>query len=310
MTAQYNTTSNSFNLPIITKSGYTCKWAKGSASGTKYVGGTSQTVTSNTTYYAVCEAPTFGNISYMQEMTTSICESVAIGASTSLRDIRNAANAPGSRTDGQYTVAKLADGKCWMTDSLRLTTNQTFTPQNSDISEDFFLRSTNNTEGNTDWCEESEPTEDCVNRTNTMGESTRHNNDRTYGFYYSWAAATAGTGTYSTITGDAPSSICPKGWRLPTGAEFTTLYGYYNSYSAITGSPVYLSPGGHVVRREGAATAGISAIDIENGGLFYWSSTPYDNTGALAFRMRNSTDIYPASNLYKMYGAQIRCVAR
>ena len=54
VTANYNTTSNNFTLPTITKKGYTCKWAEGSASGTKYDGGSTRTITSNTTYYAVC----------------------------------------------------------------------------------------------------------------------------------------------------------------------------------------------------------------------------------------------------------------
>ena len=54
LTANYNGTSNSFTLPTITKTGYTCKWAQGSASGTQYAGGTARTITANTTYYAVC----------------------------------------------------------------------------------------------------------------------------------------------------------------------------------------------------------------------------------------------------------------
>ena len=54
LTATYNGTSNSFNLPAISKTGYTCKWAEGSASGTQYAGGSSRTITANTTYYAVC----------------------------------------------------------------------------------------------------------------------------------------------------------------------------------------------------------------------------------------------------------------
>ena len=53
LTANY-ANSKSFNLPALSKTGHTCKWAKGSTSGTQYAGGTSQTVTGNTTYYAVC----------------------------------------------------------------------------------------------------------------------------------------------------------------------------------------------------------------------------------------------------------------
>ena len=59
LTANYNTTSSSFSLPAITKTGYTCKWAEGSTSGTQYTGGTSRTITADKTYYAVCGAHTY-----------------------------------------------------------------------------------------------------------------------------------------------------------------------------------------------------------------------------------------------------------
>ena len=59
LTANYNSASNSFNLPGISKTGHTCKWAEGSASGTQYAGGASRTIKGNTTYYAVCSPKSF-----------------------------------------------------------------------------------------------------------------------------------------------------------------------------------------------------------------------------------------------------------
>ena len=59
LTANYNTTSNSFTLPTITKAGYACSWAEGSTSGTKYAGGTSREISANTTYYAVCTVESY-----------------------------------------------------------------------------------------------------------------------------------------------------------------------------------------------------------------------------------------------------------
>ena len=50
--AQY--TDNTITLPAITKADSECKWAEGSAGGTQYAGGTSRTISANTTYYAVC----------------------------------------------------------------------------------------------------------------------------------------------------------------------------------------------------------------------------------------------------------------
>ncbi len=63
LTANYSNTSNSFTLPSISKQGYSCKWAEGSTSGTQYIGGSSRTITANTTYYASCSANTY-TISY------------------------------------------------------------------------------------------------------------------------------------------------------------------------------------------------------------------------------------------------------
>lgn len=52
ITASYN--SASFVLQSISKNGYNCKWAENSPSGTQYTPGSSRSVTSNVTYYAVC----------------------------------------------------------------------------------------------------------------------------------------------------------------------------------------------------------------------------------------------------------------
>jgi uncharacterized protein (TIGR02145 family) len=58
-----------------------------------------------------------------------------------------------------------------------------------------------------------------------------------YGYAYNWYTATAGTGTQDMDTRgeNAPSSICPKGWRLPTGdptGEFAWLNAKMNSLDA------------------------------------------------------------------------------
>lgn len=53
--------NNSITLPTITKTGYTCKWAEGSTSGTQYTGGTTRTISANTTYYAVCTADIYSS---------------------------------------------------------------------------------------------------------------------------------------------------------------------------------------------------------------------------------------------------------
>ena len=80
------------------------------------------------------EVDSLSNLTYMQDMTPEICEHSAEDETTQLIDNR----------DGNiYWVAKLKDGRCWMTQNLALTfgdrnANQTFvnklTPADSDVS--------------------------------------------------------------------------------------------------------------------------------------------------------------------------------
>lgn len=71
-------------------------------------------------------APLFGGITTMQEMTPEICASAKENDTTRLEDVR----------DGKlYWVAKLADGRCWMTQNLELDLGgRTLTPADSDVS--------------------------------------------------------------------------------------------------------------------------------------------------------------------------------
>ena len=66
-----------------------------------------------------------------------------------------------------------------------------------------------------------------------------------YGNYYTWAQATAGSGT-TTPGEDAQYDICPKGWRLPSaGSDYTTseqynmIRHYINSGTFNTSEPGY-----------------------------------------------------------------------
>ena len=59
------------------------------------------------------------------------------------------------------------------------------------------------------------------------------------GHYYNWHAATAETGTYAQTSGNASSSLCPKGWQLPVDGDSNTskswqglLFGNYTTDGA------------------------------------------------------------------------------
>ncbi len=119
------------------------------------------------------------------------------------------------RGDGQtYQVAKLADGNCWMLDNLRLgsTTNTlTLTPSDTNIASNFTLPQLyGGTSG--DYFSYDDPYAYGPIPGDTGSGSTN------YGYLYNWPAATAGESrtSHDETAGDAPYSICPAGWRLPT----------------------------------------------------------------------------------------------
>lgn len=145
---------------------------------------------------------TLSDISTMQEMEWSVCKSSAIGATATLRDVRD---------NNTYTVRRHEDGNCWMTQNLRLTTDSLASTGHSNVltSLDTDMRASDNY---------TLP----ISSLNGFDGSSSYLNemyyaeDETNGAYYSFIAATAGTGDASLISGDAPSSICPKGWKLPS----------------------------------------------------------------------------------------------
>ncbi|MBQ6355273.1 hypothetical protein IJJ18_02555 [Candidatus Saccharibacteria bacterium] len=121
-----------------------------------------------------------------------------------------------------------------------------------------------------------------------------------YGTYYNWYAATAGTGTYGMSSGTATASICPKGWRLPTNSEFQTLYNNYNSASSMMSSsgPAFVLSG---------SRGGGSTLDQGSYG-YYWSSVAYNNNNAYNLSLYSS-NVSPQSSNRKWYGFTVRCIA-
>ena len=236
-------------------------------------------------------------ISTMQQMTSTICNATTTPLKTAtqldtdgshhgdpnyvptktLTDIRD---------NNTYTVSKLADGKCWMTQNLRIV-DKTITPADSDVTSNYTILASF-ISGFSSY--------------NTFNAYV----DNTYGGYYNWYTATAGTGTTSLSTKyqNTTVSICPKGWRLPTSGnstnDFQTLYNNYNSSSALRSSPVNLTLSGD---------ADSSSMYYQGSYGYYWSSTVYDNDDAYGLYLYSS-DVGPSNNYNKDYGFSVRCVAR
>ena len=318
-------------------------------SGTSYADGADYTVTPATgdttvTLYAQWRLPInhLGDVTYMQDFTSTLCATSEIGATTRLTD---------SRDGKQYWVAKLADGNCWMTQNLDLdlSTKEALTPEDSDVSRswtpgnDTLTDGTQTTTGNTavwSWnlgdyvlttpnagtsCGSSGISNfgDCTSvgfqsvagmTPMTDGDATDVISGNTYnahyhvGNHYTWNAATAG----GTITGqDATDSICPKGWQLPTSnnsnsGSFQALTDAYNISGNAAGGTASVSAPLYFVR-SGLVYSG--SLRNAGGGGGYWSSTANSNTGNAYYLAFGSGYVDPSNYGGRYPGSSIRCLA-
>ena len=241
-------------------------------------------------------AKTLHSISKMQQMTPEIC-----AATTTPNKTATTLDTDGShygdpnyaptktltdtRDGNTYTVSKLADGKCWMTQNLRIA-GKTITPADSDVTTNYTIPAS------------------------SISGFSAHDTSNAYvdsdGGFYTWYTATAGTGTYalSTQGQNTTVSICPKGWRLSTNgnsnSEFQALYNNYNSSSTLRSNPVNLTLSGYVrsSSRYGQGSNG-----------YYWSSTVNSSDHAY-FLYLSALYVSPAGANNKGDGFSVRCIAR
>ena len=212
------------------------------------------------------------NISNMQDMTPEVCVNTKEHQVATLKDVR----------DGNtYTVAKLKDGKCWMTQNLRII-NKTITPDNSDVTTNYTIPASS------------------ISGFNSFDISNAYVDSD--GGFYTWYTATAGTGTQSMSSGNTAVSICPKGWRLPTGGdsgEFKALNNRYSSYSNLIANIDFTLSGN--------VNSG-SRRDQGSYG-YYWSSTVVSG-GYPYYLYLDTSNVYPANYINKSLGFSVRCIAR
>ena len=123
--------------------------------------------------------------------------------------------------------------------------------------------------------------------------------DTTYGAWYNYTAATAGT-----ITGDPSSSsftttatydICPASWKLPNVTEINNMLPYISNFDLVIG-------GDYVNGR----------IANENSG-HWWSASPsintsYTTTHRAQLLYDRDTSRSDAGSYYRYRGVYIRCI--
>ena len=199
-----------------------------------------------------------------------------------------------------YTIRKLADGNCWMVDNLRLPGGTTITSSDSDVTSNYTLPSSSTSGFNSD-----------------TGQFMYDNPNNTNGYdssYYSWLVAVAKTSSpSSTQYYNVPTSICPKGWHLPSAYGASSQAG--QSSSSVNGQfgnlyTAYSS----TVSTFNTAFNSVFAGYYSNSSFYYggsdgvwWSSTVSSST--LAYRLdAGSSYVSPTRSNYRGYGFSIRCV--
>lgn len=254
----------SLNANGFTRNGYAFTgWnTAADGSGTSYADGADYTVTPATgdisvTLYAQWEQiPTT-----MQDITAAQCQKFASDTPLTLTDTRD---------NNSYTV-RYINGACWMTQNLRLSGGRTLTSADSNVTRNWSFPSTSLTSGNS----------------YTAAYSTISSNT-SYGGYYNYCAASAGTVCSQTET-DATQDICPKGWRLPTLDEMNGIRSYVSAFS-----PVY----------SGFYSNG-SLINTGSNG-YWWSATALSGVNQY-FLLYRSGSLYTTSS-DKSIGFSVRCI--
>ncbi len=283
------------------------------------------------TLYAVWVASA-GNL-----QSWSGCSSMSSGAVIALKDARDS---------NVYAISKLADGRCWMIENLRLDSGNSsssslaqgfggvFSGLATAESSNFTNSTVTNSKYSTSNITGSNPAYRFprYNNVNTQSRSANPSsgslNIYDYGNYYTWAAAKANTKVLSNTSASAAeyTSICPKGWHLPIGTgsgEFgilsNSLGGYKNANNVAQAMNASTTPTGNDVSRilrsypnNFIYSGSISGSGYAGRGVngYYWTSSAADNeTAAYYFRV-SDTYVYPGNyNNPRYLGLSARCVS-
>ena len=209
------------------------------------------------------------SILYMQNFTAVQCQSQASNGNVTAVDARD---------NNSYTV-RYINGACWMTQNLRLSSttergeSRVLTSADSNVTRNWSFPTGSLTSGNS----------------YTEARSTISSNT-SYGGYYNYCAASAGTVCSSSSVQDATQDICPKGWRLPTHAEQDGIRSYSSAFS-----PVY----------SGYYDNGT----LRNTGSYgrWWSATTNSSIGA-QYYLNYSYGSLRTAGSDKGYGYSVRCI--
>ncbi|MBR3220258.1 hypothetical protein IKF76_00085, partial [Candidatus Saccharibacteria bacterium] len=250
-------------------------------------------------------APTLANLRNMQDITTEICANTPTGQTASLIDTRGGGN--GGATPTSYGVIKALDGNCWMTDNLNLY-NYTISAATSDFDSPSSYTIPAGITATTDWNTNNYTTKK-VEVAHGLGQYATSDSSYYGEVFYNWTVAVAKETTAGVTT--APNtSICPKGWTLPTNGDRGVNKSWaklLDVYGVTTGAQLLTKPLGF--KYYGVWDWGIASEIHQGSRSVFWSGTPSSETNAYHL-FYNSDGVNPQVNYNKGYGFSIRCVAR
>ena len=262
-------------------------WA---VSGTGLTLGSSTTTASNTITVSGSGTLTLnGKLSCQTTVSGTMqafnpCSSIAVGTSGTLTD---------SRDNQSYTVIK-TDDTWWMTRNLAIGCNGSGSTYGSDFSSKRLTRTSSKV--NSSWytptlsLDKNDGTTGCTSGSDCNSfTDARMKCDSTYGAWYNYAAATAGT-----ITGDSNETedtynICPSGWTLPDIDQISAIRPV--SFSGVSGS-WYMN--------------GRRNTDYNSEGS-WWSTTASNSTNRYRLIKGSSGQLSTYSHP-RTYGSYVRCV--
>ncbi|MBR2831084.1 hypothetical protein IKE83_01875, partial [Candidatus Saccharibacteria bacterium] len=234
---------------------------------------------------------------------TRLVAAMPEGKSYTLTDTRDNASE-------SYEIAKLADGRVWMLENLRLGKDSTIdlTPADTNIASNYTLPASGLANFNT--------ANGYTNAAINVSEKTTTDSGKTwkYGIYYNYCAASAGTicAASGSNNDNASYDICPAGWRMPTGGPSGECRALT---TALTGTSTGNMTGDNyttVVNALHLPLSGSFSSGSPNGQGSYgwfWASTRYDGSN-MYHLLLNTSIVGPESYDSRYYGRSVRCVMK
>ncbi len=230
------------------------------------------------------------------------------------------------RDEQEYTVAKLLDTRIWMTKNLNLAGGAEITSELSDIPVGYSLPTENGFQvGNklpvssqTGFSDSAQAyVYNTGNNTNNCSSSGCYS-------YYSWTAATAGSGiNIGTDNADAPYSICPRGWKLPTSKtkayladgsdlyQLAVAYGMNPDNTLQSPSDFYNQAGPNTIPNFLRAGSYVnSGISYANGRGYLLSRTSAYWSGGIRGLLFTTGNVDSSSAMGRAEGYPVRCLVR